>query len=41
MVLTAGVVALGAEAQARIIAAVQAFDAFNEDNDQGDSIHHM
>ena len=33
VVLTAGIVALGAEAQARIIAAVQAFDDFNDDND--------
>ena len=33
VVLTAGIVALGAEAQARIIAGVQAFDAFTPDND--------
>ena len=33
LMLTAGIVALGAEAQARIIAAVQAFDAFTPDND--------
>ena len=33
LLLTAGIVALGAEAQARIIAAVQAFDAFTPDND--------
>ena len=33
LMLTAGVVALGAEAQARIITAVQAFDAFTPDND--------
>ena len=33
LLLTAGLVALGVEAQARIIAAVQAFDAFSPDND--------
>ena len=33
LLLTAGIVALGAEAQARIVAAVQAFDAFTPDND--------
>ena len=33
LALTAGIVELGAEAQARIIKAVQAFDAFDEDND--------
>ena len=33
LMLTAGIVALGAEVQARIIAAVQAFDAFTPDND--------
>ena len=33
LMLTAGIVALGTEAQARIIAAVQAFDAFTSDND--------
>ena len=33
LMLTAGIVALGAEAQTRIIAAVQAFDAFTPDND--------
>ena len=33
LLLTAGIVALGAEAQGRIIAAVQAFDAFTPDND--------
>ena len=33
LMLTAGIVALGAESQARIIAAVQAFDAFTPDND--------
>ena len=33
LLLTAGIVALGANAQARIIAAVQAFDAFTPDND--------
>ena len=33
LMLTAGIVALGADAQARIIAAVQAFDAFTPDND--------
>ena len=33
VVLTAGIVALGAEAQARIIAAVQTFNDFNDDND--------
>ena len=33
LLLTAGIIALGAEAQARIIAAVQAFDAFTPDND--------
>lgn len=31
--MTAGVVALGAEAQARIIEAVRKFDAFGADND--------
>jgi hypothetical protein len=33
VVLTAGIIALGAETQARIFAAVQAFDAFDDDND--------
>ena len=33
LMLTAGIIALGADAQARIIAAVQAFDAFTPDND--------
>ena len=33
LMLTAGIVALGAEAQARIIAVVQAFDAFTPDHD--------
>ena len=33
LMLTAGIVALGADAQARIIAAVQSFDAFTPDND--------
>ena len=33
LMLTAGIIALGAERQARIIAAVQAFDAFTPDND--------
>ena len=33
LLLTAGIVALGAEAQARIIAAVQAFDEFTPDSD--------
>ena len=33
VVLTAGIVALGAETQARIFAAVQAFNAFDADND--------
>ena len=33
LMLTAGIVALGAEAQARIITAVQTFDAFTPDND--------
>ena len=33
LLLTAGIIALGAEAQAHIIAAVQAFDAFSPDND--------
>ena len=33
LLLTAGIVALGAQAQARIIGAVQAFDAFTPDND--------
>ena len=33
LMLTAGIVALGAEVQARIITAVQAFDAFTPDND--------
>ena len=33
LLLTAGIVALGAEAQARIIEAVRAFDAFTTDND--------
>ena len=32
VLLTAGVVALGSEAQTRILAAVQAFDAFTDDN---------
>ncbi len=31
--LTAGIVALGGDAQARILAAVQAFDAFTDEND--------
>ena len=33
VVLTAGIVALGAETQTRILAAVQNFDHFNDDND--------
>ena len=33
LLVTAGIVALGPEAQARIIAAVQAFDAFDRAND--------
>ena len=33
LLLTAGIVAFGVEAQARIIAAVQVFDAFTPDND--------
>ena len=33
LLLTAGVVALGAEAQARIIETVRAFDSFTPDND--------
>ena len=33
IMLTAGVVALGSETQARILAAVQAFDDFDGDND--------
>ena len=33
LMLTAGIIALGAERQARIIAAVQAFDAFTPEND--------
>jgi hypothetical protein len=33
VVLTAGIVALGAETQTRIFAAIQAFDDFDGDND--------
>ena len=33
LLLTSGIIALGAEAQAQIIAAVRAFDAFTPDND--------
>ena len=33
LLVTAGIVALGADAQAEIIAAVRAFDAFGPDND--------
>jgi Protein of unknown function (DUF3768) len=33
VMLTAGIVALGAETQARILDAVRAFDAFTADND--------
>ena len=33
VLMTAGVVALGAETQAAILAAVRAFDAFDADND--------
>ena len=33
LLLTAGIVALGAEAQTRIIEAVRTFDAFTPDND--------
>ena len=33
LMLTSGIIALGADAQSRIIAAVQAFDAFTPDND--------
>jgi hypothetical protein len=33
VLLSAGIIALGADAQARIMAAVQAFDAFTADND--------
>ena len=33
LMLTAGIIALGAEAQAHIIAAVQVFDSFTPDND--------
>jgi Protein of unknown function (DUF3768) len=33
VLLTAGIVALGGETQARILAAVQAFDDFTDDND--------
>ena len=33
LVLTSGIVALGSEKQQRVIAAVQAFDAFDGDND--------
>jgi Protein of unknown function (DUF3768) len=33
LMLTAGIVALGADKQARILAAVSAFDAFDRDND--------
>ena len=33
VMLTAGIIALGGKAQANILAAIQAFDAFNDDND--------
>ena len=33
VVLTAGIIALGTDAQARIFLAVQAFDTFTDDND--------
>ena len=33
VLMTAGMVALGADAQAEVLAKVQAFDAFNADND--------
>ena len=33
LMLTAGIIALGAEAQAQILAAVRAFDQFDADND--------
>ena len=33
LLLTSGIIALGAEAQAKIIEAVRAFDAFTPDND--------
>ena len=36
LLMTAGVVALGPEKQAEILAAVRAFDAFNADNDPWD-----
>ena len=33
VVLTAGIVALGNDAQAKVLAAVQAFDSFSDEND--------
>ena len=33
VMFTAGIMALGGEAQAKILTAIQAFDAFNADND--------
>ncbi|MBU2582290.1 MAG: DUF3768 domain-containing protein [Alphaproteobacteria bacterium] len=33
LLLTAGIIALGAEAQAEIVSAVRAFSTFNQDND--------